>query len=73
MTENKPPLDTPVTEDDFHILLNSSKSFKVPKIFHPKSIDNHGNYIISLGKLCMWLSERATDFGVDIFTGYPGS
>lgn len=46
---------------------------KVPKILHPKSINNHGNFIVSLGKLCIWLSERATDLGVDIFTGYPGS
>ncbi len=22
--------------------------------------------------MCVWLAERATDLGVDVFTGYPG-
>jgi len=25
-------------------------------MFMPKSIDNHGNYIISLGAVCEWLA-----------------
>lgn len=73
MTENKPPIDTKVTSDEFFVLLGQTNSIQIPHIFHPKTIDNHQNYLISLGKLCGWLAERATELGVDIFTGTPGS
>lgn len=42
-------------------------------MFHPKKISNQGNYIISLGDLCVWLSERAQELGVDIFPGTAGA
>ena len=29
-----------------------------------------GNYIISLGDLSKWLSDQASDLGVDIFPGF---
>ena len=38
----------------------------------PKSIDNHGNYIISLGELCEWLAEQAEELGVEILTSTAG-
>lgn len=53
----KPPLDTPVTEDHFHILWNEKLSFQIPHMFYPSTIRNHGNYVISLGDLCVWLGE----------------
>lgn len=45
----------------------------MPNFFFPKTIDNHGNYIISLGKLTRWMGDKATEMGVDIITGTPGS
>jgi len=39
----------------------------------PKSLDNHGNYVISLSKLTRWMGDKASEMGVDIFTGTPGS
>ena len=47
------PLTTPVTSDVMKVLWNENSSTNVPNIFLPKSIDNHGNYIISLNELCM--------------------
>ncbi len=38
----------------------------------PKAIDNHGNYIISLGQLCEWLGTHAEELGVDILSGING-
>jgi len=38
----------------------------------PKSTDNHGNYIISLGELCEWLGEQAEELGVEILPGIAG-
>ena len=39
----------------------------------PKLIDNHGNYIISLGQLCEWLAEQAEELGVEIIPGFAGN
>jgi len=62
-----------VTSDNFYFLQNEKKSIKIPSILFPKTIDNHGNYIISLSKLTSWMGEQAGDMGVDIFTGTPGA
>jgi len=50
------PIETPVTQDVMKILMSDKKHFTIPQMFMPKSIDNHGNYIISLGQLCEWMS-----------------
>ena len=41
-------------------------------MFLPKSIDNHGNYIISLNELCVWLNEQAEEMGVEVLPGFSG-
>jgi len=43
------PVETPVTQDVMKVLWSKESSTTMPSIFMPKSIDNHGNYIISLG------------------------
>ncbi len=43
------PVQTPVSKDVMKFLRNKDKSITVPQLFMPKSIDNHGNFIISLG------------------------
>ena len=66
-----PTLSTPVAKDDLFWLTGESKSIKVPSWLMPKSLHNKGNYIISLGELCQWISEKAMELGVDIFPGFP--
>ena len=34
-------------------------------------MNNHGNYIISLGNFCRWLGEQAEALGVEIYPGFP--
>jgi electron-transferring-flavoprotein dehydrogenase len=63
------PLDTPVTSDKF-MFLTESKSFRMPT---PPSMNNHGNYIISLGNFCRWLGEQAEALGVEIYPGFPAA
>jgi electron-transferring-flavoprotein dehydrogenase len=41
-------------------------------MFLPAGVHNHGNYIISLGDLCVWLGEKAESMGVDILPGIAG-
>jgi electron-transferring-flavoprotein dehydrogenase len=56
MKENPPPLDTPVTSDNFYFLTSDKNSIKIPHFLFPKTIDNQGNYIISLSKLTKWMA-----------------
>jgi len=66
------PLNTPVTEDHI-LLLQEQKQIKVPGIFAPKTMKNHGNYIISLGNFCRWLATQAENLGVEIFPGFSAA
>ena len=64
------PLNTPVKRDDIYVLKNAEKASKVPDFFVPKTMHNHGNYIISLGNLCRWLAQQAENLGVEIYPGF---
>lgn len=66
------PLNTPVT-DDHILLLQKQKQIRVPAIFAPKTMKNHGNYIISLGNFCRWLAAQAENLGVEIFPGFSAA
>ncbi|WP_409365632.1 electron transfer flavoprotein-ubiquinone oxidoreductase [Fluoribacter gormanii] len=60
------PLDTAVTEDLFYFLTQKS-FYKLPT---PKPMHNEGNYIISLGELCMFLAQQAESLGCEIYPGF---
>jgi flavin-dependent dehydrogenase len=36
-------------------------------------MNNHGNYIISLGNLCRWLATQAEALGVEIYPGFAAA
>ena len=62
------PIRTKVKEDNF-FLLGPAGQVKIPNIFLPPLMNNHGNYIVSMGNVCRWLAEKAESLGVDIFPG----
>lgn len=64
------PLDAPVREDQVWLLTERSR-FKLPII--PPPLRNHGNYVISLGRLVRWLAALVEKAGVDIFPEFPAS
>ncbi len=64
------PLNTPVKDDAVYYLGSAKSSLRFPAWLVPKPMRNHGNYIISLGNLCRWLAERATELGAEIFPGF---
>ncbi|PAJ72446.1 electron transfer flavoprotein-ubiquinone oxidoreductase [Pseudoalteromonas sp. NBT06-2] len=64
------PIKTAVKQDDIYWLNNESKSTKVPGFAVPKTFHNHGNYIVSMGNVCRWLSEQAEQLGIEIFPGF---
>ena len=69
--ERNAPLNVPVKKDKLLFLLNKF-SIPVPAFVMPP-MNNHGNYVISLGNLCRWLAEQAENLGVEIFPGFPAS
>ncbi|MEE9253513.1 MAG: NAD(P)/FAD-dependent oxidoreductase, partial [Pseudomonadales bacterium] len=71
--ERGAPLNTPVTQDNVYILLNSRRRVPVPSFLVPKATHNDGNYAISLGNLCRWLAEQAEAMGVNIFPGFAAT
>ena len=66
------PLEVKVKRDELKFHLNQNISVTIPSMFMP-TMQNHGNYIISLGNLCRWLAEQAESLGVDVFPGFPAS
>ena len=71
--EKGAPLNTPVTGDDVYYLPNGKSSFKFSGLIVPRTMHNHGNYIISLGNLCRWLAEQAMELGVEVFPGFAAA
>ena len=61
---------TPVSEDAFLVLTESGGSYRIPNVFLPSQLHNHGNYIISLGKLTRYLGQMAESLGVEIYSGF---
>lgn len=67
--ERGAPLNTPVVSDQF-LLLGKSGATKLPT---PPQMNNHGNYIVSLGNVCRWLAEQAEAMGVEIYPGFAAA
>lgn len=67
------PVKTEVQSDDILWLGSATSSRTIPRAFAPKTMQNHGNYIISLGMLCRWLAERAEELGAEVFPGFAAS
>jgi electron-transferring-flavoprotein dehydrogenase len=66
------PLDTPVVEDRF-LILTADKAYRIPNWALPRLMDNHGNYVASLGNLCKWLATKAEALGVEIYPGFAAA
>ncbi len=70
--ERGAPLKVPVTEDRFYVLTEANH-ISLPNFAMPPLMNNHGNYIISLGNVCRWLAEQAEALGVEIFPGFAAA
>jgi electron-transferring-flavoprotein dehydrogenase len=70
--EKSAPVTTQVTSDQF-LWLTENKHYKIPSALLPPLMNNHGNYIVSLGQVCRWLATQAEELGVDLFPGFSGS
>ncbi|HVP38524.1 MAG TPA: electron transfer flavoprotein-ubiquinone oxidoreductase [Candidatus Saccharimonadales bacterium] len=62
------PVESPVTSDDV-LLLTRAGRFRLPVV--PPPLQNHGNYVVSLGNLVRWMAQQAEALGVNVFPGFP--
>jgi electron-transferring-flavoprotein dehydrogenase len=67
--DRQAPLNTPVAADHF-MFLTESGARQLPT---PPQMNNHGNYIVSLGNFCRWLGGQAEDLGVEIYPGFAAA
>jgi electron-transferring-flavoprotein dehydrogenase len=70
--QEETPVKTPVTADRF-LWLGPAGSIRVPNFLMPPLMNNHGNYVVSLGNVCRWLAQKAEALGVEIFPGFAGA
>ena len=66
------PLETQVTDDRFYFL-GKTGGLRLPNIMMPPLMNNHGNYIVSLGAVCRWLATKAEALGVEIYPGFAAA
>jgi len=62
------PITVPVKTDNFYMLGEAGK-VRIPNFVMPPLMNNHGNYIVSMGNVCRWMAEQAEELGVEIFPG----
>ncbi len=66
------PIKTAVTDDRF-LYLGPAGEIRLPNFLMPPLMNNHGNYIVSLGEVVRWLAEQATALGVEIYSGFAAA
>jgi electron-transferring-flavoprotein dehydrogenase len=68
--EKGAPLETPVSKDKYVWLGPMGElDFSILVPIMPPLMNNHGNYIASLGNVCRWLAGEAEALGVEIYPG----
>ena len=66
------PIKTKASDDRFY-WLSASRALRLPSVMLPPLMNNHGNYVVSLGNLCRWLASKAEALGVEIYPGFAAA
>ncbi len=66
------PFKTEVKKDVF-LALGPAGSVRLPNFAMPPLMNNHGNYIVSLGNVSRWLAGKAEALGVEIYPGFAAT
>ncbi|HEV8238954.1 MAG TPA: electron transfer flavoprotein-ubiquinone oxidoreductase [Thermoanaerobaculia bacterium] len=64
------PLEGEVGAEEV-LVLTGKRAAGLPII--PPPLQNHGNYVASLGKLVKWMAPKVEAMGVDVFTEFPAA
>jgi electron-transferring-flavoprotein dehydrogenase len=77
-----PGMKVPAAEDEFRVLTPTGSWRPIPpflvrllpsRVTRGTPVNNHGNYIVSLGQLTQWLAAKAEVLGVDVFPGFAAA
>jgi electron-transferring-flavoprotein dehydrogenase len=66
------PVKTAVADDRFY-MLGPGGALRLPNALMPPLMNNHGNFIVSLGNVCRWLATKAEAVGVEIYPGFAAT
>jgi electron-transferring-flavoprotein dehydrogenase len=66
------PIKTAVTDDRFYWLSEKS-GVRLPNFVMPPLMNNHDNFIVSLGSVCRWLATKSEALGVEIYPGFAAA
>ena len=66
------PVKTAVSDDRFY-WLSAGGALRLPNFVMPPLMNNHGNFIVSLGSVCRWLASKAEALGVEIYPGFAAT
>jgi electron-transferring-flavoprotein dehydrogenase len=66
------PIKTEVDDDRFYYL-GENGSLRLPNFMMPPLMNNHGNFIVSLGAVCRWLATKAEALGVEVYPGFAAA
>jgi electron-transferring-flavoprotein dehydrogenase len=64
------PIEAPVGSDAFWYL---TESMKLAAPIMPPPLQNHGNYVVSLGEVVRWLAPIVGEMGVDLFAEFAAT
>jgi electron-transferring-flavoprotein dehydrogenase len=64
------PIESPVTGEDVLFLTPTGK-FRLP--ITPPPLENHGNYVVSLGEVVKWLGAKVEAQGAYVLTSTPAT
>lgn len=68
-----PGMKVPALADDVR-LMTRTNSYKMPDwAVNLTPMNNHGNFIVSLGQLTEWMAQQAEAIGVDVFAGFAAA
>jgi electron-transferring-flavoprotein dehydrogenase len=68
-----PGMKVAAVEDDVRLMTRSG-SLRLPEwMVRMSPLNNHGNFIVSLGQLVPWLGTQAEAAGVDVFPGFAAA
>ncbi|MBS7698278.1 MAG: electron transfer flavoprotein-ubiquinone oxidoreductase [Chelatococcus sp.] len=66
------PLTTEVTADKFYYL-GPAGGVRLPNFAMPRLMNNHGNFVGSLGNVARYLAAQAEALGVEIYPGFAAT
>jgi electron-transferring-flavoprotein dehydrogenase len=67
LTDKDFPFRTKVERERVYVMTGSS-SFRIPT---PPTMQNEGNYVASISEMVRWLGDKASELGINLFTGFP--